>query len=335
MKILITGGAGFIGSAVAAALAGRGDEVTIIDNLNTYYNPALKEARLREIGIASAGDGVSSRYPSLRFRRLDITDADAVDRLFAEGHFTHVCHLAAQAGVRYSIDHPRTYIETNILGYFNVLDACRRHGVRRLVYASSSRVYGGNTKTPFSEADRVDNPRSLYAATKKSDELMAHVYTSIYGMGTTGLRYFTVYGPWGRPDMSPVLFANAITEGRPIRLFNGGDMIRDFTYISDIVRGTVLAIDAIREGEANVYNIGCSHPVKLMDFVRTLEEALGRKAEYEMLPMQAGDVYVTSADTSLITRTLGYHPTVSIDEGLRLFAKWYRAHRDLLVANKG
>jgi len=335
MKILITGGAGFIGSAVTAALAGRGDEVTIIDNLNTYYNPALKEARLREIGIASAGGGVSSRYPSLRFRRLDITDADAVDRLFAEGHFTHVCHLAAQAGVRYSIDHPRTYIETNILGYFNVLDACRRHGVRRLVYASSSSVYGGNTKTPFSEADRVDNPRSLYAATKKSDELMAHVYTSIYGMGTTGLRYFTVYGPWGRPDMSPVLFANAITEGRPIRLFNGGDMIRDFTYISDIVRGTVLAIDAIREGEANVYNIGCSHPVKLMDFVRTLEEALGRKAEYEMLPMQAGDVYVTSADTSLITRTLGYHPTVSIDEGLRLFAKWYRAHRDLLVANKG
>ena len=335
MKILITGGAGFIGSAVAAALAGRGDEVTIIDNLNTYYNPALKEARLREIGIASAGGGVSSRYPSLRFRRLDIMDADAVDRLFAEGHFTHVCHLAAQAGVRYSIDHPRTYIETNILGYFNVLDACRRHGVRRLVYASSSRVYGGNTTTPFSEADRVDNPRSLYAATKKSDELMAHVYTSIYGMGTTGLRYFTVYGPWGRPDMSPVLFANAITEGRPIRLFNGGDMIRDFTYISDIVRGTVLAIDAIREGEANVYNIGCSHPVKLMDFVRTLEEALGRKAEYEMLPMQAGDVYVTSADTSLITRTLGYHPTVSIDEGLRLFAKWYRAHRDLLVANKG
>jgi len=335
MKILITGGAGFIGSAVAAALAGRGDEVTIIDNLNTYYNPALKEARLREIGIASAGGGVSSRYPSLRFRRLDITDADAVDRLFAEGHFTHVCHLAAQAGVRYSIDHPRTYIETNILGYFNVLDACRRHGVRRLVYASSSSVYGGNTKTPFSEADRVDNPRSLYAATKKSDELMAHVYTSIYGMGTTGLRYFTVYGPWGRPDMSPVLFANAITEGRPIRLFNGGDMIRDFTYISDIVRGTVLAIDAIREGEANVYNIGCSHPVKLMDFVRTLEEALGRKAEYEMLPMQAGDVYVTSADTSLITRTLGYHPTVSIDEGLRLFAEWYRAHRDLLVANKG
>ena len=335
MKILITGGAGFIGSAVAAALAGRGDEVTIIDNLNTYYNPALKEARLREIGIASAGGGVSSRYPSLRFRRLDITDADAVDRLFAEGHFTHVCHLAAQAGVRYSIDHPRTYIETNILGYFNVLDACRRHGVRRLVYASSSSVYGGNTKTPFSEADRVDNPRSLYAATKQSDELMAHVYTSIYGIGTTGLRYFTVYGPWGRPDMSPVLFANAITEGRPIRLFNGGDMIRDFTYISDIVRGTVLAIDAIREGEANVYNIGCSHPVKLMDFVRTLEEALGRKAEYEMLPMQAGDVYVTSADTSLITRTLGYHPTVSIDEGLRLFAKWYRAHRDLLVANKG
>ena len=335
MKILITGGAGFIGSAVTAALAGRGDEVTIIDNLNTYYNPALKEARLREIGIASAGGGVSSRYPSLRFRRLDITDADAVDRLFAEGHFTHVCHLAAQAGVRYSIDHPRTYIETNILGYFNVLDACRRHGVRRLVYASSSSVYGGNTKTPFSEADRVDNPRSLYAATKKSDELMAHVYTSIYGMGTTGLRYFTVYGPWGRPDMSPVLFANAITEGRPIRLFNGGDMIRDFTYISDIVRGTVLAIDAIREGEANVYNIGCSHPVKLMDFVRTLEEALGRKAEYEMLPMQAGDVYVTSADTSLITRTLGYHPTVSIDEGLRLFAEWYRAHRDLLVANKG
>lgn len=341
MKILLTGAAGFIGSHTFTQLASRGDEVVAIDNINDYYDPRLKYARLREMGFApdeadwEMNIVANKRYRQCQFIRMDIKDSDKMDKLFGRFHFDMVMNFAAQAGVRYSIANPYTYSLSNLQGFLNVLECCRRHHVPSLVFASSSSVYGMNTKVPFSESDKTDTPVSLYAATKKADELMAHCYSKLYGLKTVGLRYFTVYGPWGRPDMAPMLFARAIDRGEEIKVFNGGDMIRDFTYISDIVRGTVLAIDAIREGEANVYNIGCSHPVKLMDFVRTLEEALGRKAEYEMLPMQAGDVYVTSADTSLITRTLGYHPTVSIDEGLRLFAEWYRAHRDLLVANKG
>lgn len=326
MKILVTGAAGFIGSKLMAELLRRGDQVVGVDNFNDYYDVRLKEARCKAFGL----DVI----------KMDIADKEAVDRLFAAERFDKVVNLAAQAGVRYSITNPYAYLQSNLVGFLNILEACRNNGVGHLVYASSSSVYGLNAKVPYSEDDKVDNPVSLYAATKKSNELMAHAYCKLYGIAMTGLRFFTVYGPWGRPDMSPMLFASAISKGEPIKVFNHGDMIRDFTFIDDIVEGTIGCIDREPDPDANglryrVYNIGCSHPVKLMDFVRTLEEALGRKAEYEMLPMQAGDVYVTSADTSLITRTLGYHPTVSIDEGLRLFAKWYRAHRDLLVANKG
>lgn len=327
MKVLVTGCAGFIGSHLSLALARRGDEVKGIDNLNNYYSPALKEARLSQCLGTDTPSGQSSRYPNFSFTKADLTDMDTLDRIFAEeeGGFDVVCNLAAQAGVRYSIDHPRTYIESNIVGFFNILECCRAHGVKQIVYASSSSVYGGNTKVPFSESDRVDNPKSLYAATKKSDELMANVYSSLYGIRTTGLRYFTVYGPWGRPDMSPILFADAITRGRPIRLFNGGDMVRDYTYIDDIVSGTMLAIDnpPAAEAPATVYNIGCSHPVKLMDFIAALERALGKKAQFEKLPMQPGDVHTTAADTSKISRELGYSPTVRIDEGTRRFAQWY------------
>lgn len=328
MKVLVTGCAGFIGSHLSLALARRGDEVAGIDNLNAYYSPALKEARLRRLLGADPRGGRGSLYPNFSFRKADLTDFAALDGIFREGGFDVVCNLAAQAGVRYSIDHPRTYIESNIVGFFNILECCRAHGVRRLVYASSSSVYGGNAKVPFSEDDRVDSPKSLYAATKKSDELMACVYSSLYGIRSTGLRFFTVYGPWGRPDMSPILFADAITQGRPIRLFNGGDMVRDFTYIDDIVRGTVLAIDNPPAGSgtpATVYNIGCSHPVRLMEFIAALERALGRKAQFEKLPMQPGDVPVTAADTSKIARELGYSPTVRIDEGTRRFAQWYES----------
>lgn len=327
MKVLVTGCAGFIGSHLSLALVRRGDEVKGIDNLNNYYSPALKEARLSQCLGTDPQSGQSSRYPNFSFTKADLTDMDTLDRIFAEeeGGFDVVCNLAAQAGVRYSIDHPRTYIESNIVGFFNILECCRAHGVKQIVYASSSSVYGGNTKVPFSESDRVDNPKSLYAATKKSDELMANVYSSLYGIRTTGLRYFTVYGPWGRPDMSPILFADAITRGRPIRLFNGGDMVRDYTYIDDIVSGTMLAIDnpPAADAPATVYNIGCSHPVKLMDFIAALERALGKKAQFEKLPMQPGDVHTTAADTSKISRELGYSPTVRIDEGTRRFAQWY------------
>ncbi len=332
MRILITGCAGFIGHQLSVSLAKRGEEVVGIDNLNNYYNPALKLARLGDMGVDSA-DGKSDVFPNFRFIDSDIADNDTLDSIFAREKFDIVCNLAAQAGVRYSIDHPRSYIESNVVGFFNILECCRNNGVGTLVYASSSSVYGGNTKTPFCEEDRVDNPKSLYAATKKSDELMARVYSSLYGIKTTGLRYFTVYGPWGRPDMSPVLFANAITQRKPIRLFNGGDMVRDFTYIDDIVNGTLLAIDSPAKGEvpATVYNIGCSHPVKLMDFISALEKALNMNAEFEMLPMQPGDVYVTAADTTKISQELGYNPTINIEEGTRRFVEWYWKYREILL----
>ncbi len=332
MRILITGCAGFIGHQLSVSLAKRGEEVVGIDNLNNYYNPALKLARLADMGVDIA-DGKSNMFPYFRFINSDIADNDTLNSIFAREKFDVVCNLAAQAGVRYSIDHPRSYIESNVVGFFNILECCRYNGVGTLVYASSSSVYGGNTKTPFCEEDRVDNPKSLYAATKKSDELMARVYSSLYGIKTTGLRYFTVYGPWGRPDMSPVLFANAITQRKPIRLFNGGDMVRDFTYIDDIINGTLLAIDSPATGDvpATVYNIGCSRPVKLMDFISALEKALNMNAEFEILPMQPGDVYVTAADTTKISQELGYNPTINIEEGTRRFVEWYWKYREILL----
>lgn len=314
MKILVTGAAGFIGSKLMSELQKRGDTVVGVDNFNDYYDVRLKEARCRAFG--------------LEVIKMDIADKAAVDQLFAAEHFDKVVNLAAQAGVRYSITNPYAYLQSNLVGFLNILEACRNFGVKHLVYASSSSVYGMNAKVPYSEDDKVDNPVSLYAATKKSNELMAHAYCKLYGIAMTGLRFFTVYGPWGRPDMSPMLFARAISAGEPIKVFNHGDMIRDFTYIDDIVEGTIGCVDQVPGPNENglpyrVYNIGCSNPVKLMDFISEIESAMGREAQKVFLPMQPGDVYQTNADTSKLEAEIGYKPHVRLHEGITEFAKWY------------
>ncbi len=322
MKILVTGAAGFIGSKVAYELAKRGDVVVGVDNLNDYYDVRLKEARLKEFG------------EGWHFIKLSIDDKEALDVLFEQGHFDVVVNLAAQAGVRYSITHPYTYMQSNLVGFLNILEACRNYNVPKLVFASSSSVYGMNEKVPYNEEDKVDTPVSLYAASKKSNELMAHCYSKLYGLQTIGLRFFTVYGPWGRPDMSPMLFADAICNDKPIKVFNNGDMIRDFTYIDDIAEGTIRAIDY--ELKANqcpngvpyeIYNIGCSRPVMLMDFIKELELAFGKEAEKIYLPMQPGDVYQTNADTSKLERDMGYKPHWSLHEGIGEFVKWYKIEK--------
>lgn len=345
MKILVTGAAGFIGSKLAYELAKRGDEVNGVDNINDYYDVRLKYARLRELlGIEYDGTDMpyskeytSTKYPNLSFIRLSIDDKESIDALFEKEHFDVVVNLAAQAGVRYSITHPYTYMQSNLVGFLNVLEACRNYNVPKIVFASSSSVYGMNEKVPYSEEDKVDVPVSLYAATKKSNELMAHSYSKLYGIQCIGLRFFTVYGPWGRPDMSPMLFANALREGKPIKVFNHGDMIRDFTYIDDIVEGTMHTIDKnIPMGKREngvayrIYNIGCSHPVKLMDFISELEGAYGEVAKKEFLPMQPGDVYQTNADTSRLEAEMGYKPHVSLHEGIAEFMKWYKSEKNPL-----
>ncbi|MBP5625360.1 MAG: NAD-dependent epimerase [Bacteroidales bacterium] len=311
MKVLVTGAAGFVGFHLVQRLLGRGDEVVGLDNLSDYYSVALKEARLAQV-----------RSGRFRFVKMDLADREALPALFAAERFDAVVNLAAQAGVRYSVENPWAYVDSNVVGFLNVLECCRHNPVRHLVYASSSSVYGGNEKTPFSEEDRVDDPVSLYAATKKSDELMAACYSKLYGIPTTGLRFFTVYGPWGRPDMSPMLFASAILAGKPLKVFNHGDMLRDFTYVDDIVEGVVRVLDR-QPVRHEIYNIGCSHPVRLMDFISELERALGRKAEKILLPMQPGDVYQTYADTSKLERELGYKPRVMLREGIDRFVAWY------------
>ena len=316
MKILVTGAAGFIGSKLMYTLAQRGDDVVGIDNYNDYYDVRLKEGRCKAFG--------------LEVRRMDLADKDAIDALFAAEKFDKVVNLAAQAGVRYSITNPYAYLQSNLVGFLNILEACRHNGVGHLVYASSSSVYGMNAKVPYSEDDKVDHPVSLYAATKKSNELMAHAYCKLYGIAMTGLRYFTVYGPWGRPDMAPMLFARAISRGETIKVFNHGDMIRDFTYIDDIVAGTVGCLDREPAPDANglkyrVYNIGCSHPVKLMDFISEIEQALGVEAKKEFLPMQPGDVYQTNADTTRLEAEIGYKPVVRLHEGIGKFIEWYQS----------
>lgn len=336
MKILVTGAAGFIGSGLMAALAGRGDEVVGIDNLNDYYDVRLKYARLAENGFR--GDGEDGReetsgiFKNCRFVRMSICDKAALDGLFERERFDKVVNLAAQAGVRYSITNPYAYLESNLAGFLNILEACRNFGVGHLVYASSSSVYGLNDKAPFSEDDKTDCPVSLYGATKKTNELMAHSYSKLYGFASTGLRFFTVYGPWGRPDMSPMLFASAIAKGEPIKVFNGGDMIRDFTYIDDIVEGTVRVIDHTpmpsecpHNVPAKVYNIGCSNPVRLMDFISEIERVCGRPAKKVFLPMQAGDVYQTDSDTTRLETELGYRPRTCLREGIRRFMEWYNS----------
>lgn len=336
MKILVTGAAGFIGSRLSGLLAARGDEVVGIDNINDYYDVRLKYGRLSENGFEGPFPDlerkVSSKWPAMSFIKMSICDKPSLDRLFESERFDKVVNLAAQAGVRYSIENPYAYLQSNLEGFLNILEGCRHNAVGHLVFASSSSIYGLNSKVPFSEEDKADRPVSLYGATKKANELMAHSYSKLYGFASTGLRFFTVYGPWGRPDMSPMLFADAITAGRPIKVFNNGDMIRDFTYIDDIVEGTIRVIDNPPSGEVpfDVYNIGCSNPVKLMDFISEIENACGKEAEKIFLPMQAGDVYQTNADCSKLESELGYRPSTSLHEGISRFIEWYRSDKNPL-----
>lgn len=332
MKFLVTGAAGFIGMHTALRLLERGDEVVGIDNLNDYYDVSLKEARLAQL----------KDKPGFRFIKMDIADRTAIAQLFADEKFEKVIHLAAQAGVRYSITNPHAYADSNLVGFVNILEGCRHNAVQHLVYASSSSVYGGNAKMPFSEHDSVDHPVSLYAATKKANELMAHTYSHLYRLPTTGLRFFTVYGPWGRPDMAPFLFAGAILRGEPIKVFNHGNMKRDFTYIDDIVEGVIRVVDknaavdtaydpisadpATSNAPYRVFNIGNSDPVPLMDFIGALENTIGREAEKIYLPMQDGDVPATYADTSLLGYWINFVPSTSLQNGVEQFICWYRKY---------
>ena len=332
MKILVTGAAGFIGMHVCERLLARGDEVVGIDNLNDYYDVSLKEARLARL-TPNAG---------FHFHKLDIADRSGMAALFAQEKPQRVVHLAAQAGVRYSLKNPHAYVDSNLVGFVNMLEGCRNSRVEHLVYASSSSVYGGNTKLPFSEHDNVDHPVSLYAATKKANELMAHTYSHLYGLPATGLRFFTVYGPWGRPDMSPMLFAKAILEGQPIDVFNHGKMQRDFTYIDDIVEGVVRVLDkppvanpgfdkcnpdpASSWAPYRLFNIGNHQPVELMTYIETLEKALGKIAQKNFLPLQEGDVLATHADTEALRSWSGFAPATTLDEGIGRFVQWYRQY---------
>ncbi len=330
MKILLTGAAGFIGMTTALRLLARGDEVLGLDNLNDYYDVSLKESRLKRL----------CPHAGFRFVKMDVADRQGMAQLFADEKFERVIHLAAQAGVRYSLQNPHAYIDSNIVGFTNVLEGCRHNKVQHLVYASSSSVYGGNTRMPFSEHDSVDHPVSLYAATKKANELMAHTYSHLYGLPTTGLRFFTVYGPWGRPDMALFLFTKAILEGRAIDVFNYGQMQRDFTFVDDIVEGVVRVLDrvacpdptydpaladpATSNAPYRVFNIGNNKPVPLLDFIACIEDALGRKADKNLLPLQDGDVPATYANTDALSDWVGFVPGTPIEQGVARFVAWYR-----------
>ena len=329
MHIMITGAAGFIGSTLALRLLDRGDKVTGIDNLNDYYDVSLKEARLARLKPSK----------QFSFLKADISDQKEMRKLFAENHFDAVVNLAAQAGVRYSIENPAAYIDANLVGFGHILEGCRHSGVGHLVYASSSSVYGSNTELPFSEKHNVDHPISLYAASKKANELMAHAYAHLYGMPATGLRYFTVYGPWGRPDMALFKFTRGILNDEPIPVFNRGEMVRDFTYVDDIVEGVVRVIDrpatvsdGVNEPDRSasapwrIFNIGNSHRVPLMDYIQALEKALGKQATLDLLPMQDGDVPATEADVTALESDLGYRPRVKVEEGVQHFVDWYRSY---------
>ena len=333
-KILVTGAAGFIGFHVSKKLIDLGFEVYGIDNLNAYYDVRLKLDRLKELGIDTQSELFmrqqevkSGSNENFRFSQMDLVDEHRLDHLFLKEKFDAVINLAAQAGVRYSIENPKAYIQANVVGFMNILEACRSNQIKHLIYASSSSVYGNQQKVPFSEKDRVDHPISLYAATKKSNELMAHVYSHLYGLKTTGLRFFTVYGPWGRPDMAPFLFTKAILSETPIKVFNNGDLMRDFTYIDDIVKGIieVLITDKIQENY-NIYNIGNNTPVKLLDFIQAVELACNKKAQLDFYPMQDGDVYQTFADIEDLKAVTGYIPKVKINEGIQEFVNWYKAY---------
>ena len=330
MTILVTGAAGFIGFHAARGLLARGDIVVGVDNLNDYYDVALKDARLREL----------QPNKNFRFVKADLKDRSAIEQLFAEHKPQRVLHLAAQAGVRYSLTHPHQYVDANVVGFLNILEGCRHHAVKHLLFASSSSVYGANTKMPYGVHDNVDHPLSLYAATKKANELMAHTYAHLYGLPVTGLRYFTVYGPWGRPDMAPFMFTRKILAGEPIDVFNQGNHKRDFTYIDDVVEGTIRALDQIPAADRNwsgerpdpatssapyrLYNIGNHTPVALLDFIAMIEQAVGKPAKKNMLPMQPGDVHSTYADVSELKAAIGFEPKTPLAEGIKRFVAWYR-----------
>jgi UDP-glucuronate 4-epimerase len=349
MKILVTGSAGFIGFHLVKALLDRGDEVVGIDNINDYYDVNLKYGRLSQLGIELSGKSfetstkiVSGKYAKHTFLKIDIADKEALNALFETEAFDAVCNLAAQAGVRYSLENPHAYVQSNVVGFMNILEACRSYEVCNLSYASSSSVYGLNRSHPFKTSDHTDHPISIYAATKKSNEMMAHSYAHLYGIRTTGLRFFTVYGPWGRPDMAPMLFADAILHGRPINIFNHGNMSRDFTYIDDIIEGMLYIIDNPAEPNADfdaknpdpsissapykIYNIGHNAPVSLMAFVKMLETALGKKAEKHYMGLQDGDVVSTYADVSGLIKDFGYHSKVALEEGIFTFTNWYQTY---------
>lgn len=341
MKILVTGAAGFIGFKLMQILAERGEDIVGLDNLNDYYDVRLKFGRLQECGFKGCFEYnkivQSTKYANCRFVKISIDDKASLDKLFATEKFDKVVNLAAQAGVRYSITNPYAYLQSNLVGFLNILEACRNFKVSYLVFASSSSVYGLNSKVPYSEDDKVDTPVSLYAASKKSNELMAHSYSKLYGLPVTGLRFFTVYGPWGRPDMSPMLFAKAISKGEPIKVFNNGDMIRDFTYIDDIAEGTMHVLDKVPvatncpNGVAyKIYNIGCSNPVKLMDFIKEIELAYGKLAQKQFLPMQPGDVYQTNACTKKLEEECGYKPHWTLHQGIAKFMEWYKSEKNPL-----
>lgn len=328
MKILVTGTAGFIGFHLAKKLLELGHDVIGLDNINDYYDVNLKYARLKELGIIQNAiiDNQlihSDKYPNHMFVKIDLSDTSAINQLFCIEKFDAVCNLAAQAGVRYSLENPHTYITSNIVGFLNILEACRHHGVTNLCYASSSSVYGLNTSQPFKTTDKTDTPISLYAATKKSNELMAHTYAHLYGLKATGLRFFTVYGPWGRPDMAPMLFANAILHNKPIKVFNHGEMSRDFTYIDDVIDGLIKVINKPSDSYS-IYNIGNNAPVKLLDFIETLEKTIGTKAEKIFLPMQEGDVASTHADVEDLIRAFQYKPNTKLTDGIEKFVTWYK-----------
>ena len=336
-KVLVTGAAGFIGFHLINALLKKGYEIIGIDNINDYYDVNLKYARLAKSGISNNSDDTGSNkvyqsylYPYYKFIKLDIENREQVNELFLRENFDKVCHLAAQVGVRYSLENPYAYIHSNIFGFINIIEACKQHEIKHLIYASSSSVYGDSSDMPLKITQNVDHPISLYAATKKSNELMAYTYSHLYNLPTTGLRFFTVYGPWGRPDMAYYVFTKKILEGKPIKVFNDGKMLRDFTYIDDIVEGIRRVIESPPVGNKGVsykiYNIGNSSPVLLLDFIEEIEKVLGKKAIKEFLPMQPGDVLNTKADVSELIQDMGYKPNTSIKTGVREFIKWYQKY---------
>lgn len=347
MKILVTGAAGFIGGAVAEKLIKEGNQVVGIDNISSYYDPQLKYARLQNLGIEEKSIDwdqcvTSTKWPHLSFIRMDIRDNEKIQELFSREKFDIVVHLAAQPGVRYSIENPHAYIENNINGFLNVLEGCRRNDVKHLVFASSSSVYGLNSKIPFAECDVTSHPVSLYAATKKSNEMMAHSYSSVFGLPVTGLRFFTVYGPWGRPDMSPFLFIDGILKEQPIKVFNNGDMWRDFTFIDDIVEGVARIIKVVPKANPDwdskttdtstssapyrIYNIGNQNPTRLLDYISAIEKELGKEARKEFLPMQPGDVYQTYADSSALAEITGFSPSTSLCHGIKKTVEWFKSY---------